>query len=98
MAESQDKLWNSAAAKLFKIIAPMLIGWLGATVMNSRDDHAQVKRNTDAITSIQEEMKQGRDVYATNKRVDDVQNEMRTNYRDLSSKIDQLIKLIVERR
>ena len=47
---------------------------------------------------IEAQMKDLQSVFASNKRVDDLQAEMRTNYRDLSGKLDNVIKILLDRK
>jgi soluble cytochrome b562 len=98
MTEQTQATLNELAAKAFRLIAPFLVGALVTMWLTSARDHAQVETNTKAIVALQQDVKEVRDNYATNKRVDDLAAEMRSGFTNLDAKIDQILKLMIQRR
>lgn len=92
-----DKLLGPAALRL--------LGWLGAVLggaalmylLNASGDHVLQEQNTRRIEALETEMHELQTTYATNKRVDDLQAEVRTNYASLSVKMDNLLKVLLDR-
>lgn len=95
MADS--KAMNELLASIVKMAAPFIIGALITLWYTSTGDHIQLQQNKEQIALLQTEVAQIKDNYATNKRVDDVVTEMRSGFSSVNSKIDQVIKILVDR-
>lgn len=95
--EATDKIMGPAAIRI--------LGWLGAVLggaalmylLNASGDHVVQEQNTRRIASLESDMHELQTTYATNKRVDDLQVEVRANYENLSTKMDNMLKLLLER-
>lgn len=98
MAEFTDKVLGPVAVKILGWIGAALGGAVLVLLLNSSGQSRQVEQNTQAIAEFRQDIKELKEGYATNKRVDDVQLEMRTNYRDLSAKLDNVIKILLDSR
>lgn len=97
MSESESKL-SPLAVKIIASVMSALAGALLMLLVNSGGDRRQVDMNSKRLDVIELQLKDLQTVYATNKRVDDLQAEVRTNYRDLSGKMDNVIKILLDRK
>lgn len=95
MSESN---WNDWSGRVLKLLAPILVGWLVGSLMNLSGEREKTLANAEAIRQLQGQVSELSKTYATNKTVDDLREEMRSNYRDLSAKMDQVVKILLERR
>ena len=93
-----EKVVNDLAARAFKLVAPFLIGALVTSWMTASGDHAQTVNNQAEIVKLQTEVKELRDTYATNRRVDDVVSEMRATTTSINTKLDRVVGLLLEKR
>lgn len=98
--------FDSATTKIIGPVAVKLLGWVGAALggallvllLNTGGQTRQVEIDSQRITKIEAAMDQIQNQYATNKRVDDLQAEVRANYQNLSVKMDNVIKILIERK
>ena len=98
MSDIESKVLSPLALKVLGTLLSALAGALLVLLLNSSGDRRQALIDSQRIDRIEMQMKDLQSVYATNKRVDDLQAEMRTNYRDLSGKLDNVIKILLERK
>lgn len=94
-----DKSVTAELGKTFvKYVAPFLIGALMTLLFSMSGAQQELRQNTKAI----EELKTRQNVLeqntATNKRVDDLQSEMRARLDNVDTKLDNVIKILIERR
>jgi hypothetical protein len=84
-----------------RIIEGFVLAMTGAVVamlLSSSGQRKQVEQDQQQIQALQQDVKELQQNYATNKRVDDLQVEMRANYRDVSVKLDNVVQLLLEQR
>jgi hypothetical protein len=98
MTEQTQATLNELAAKAFRLICPVSGGCVGDDVADQCARPRASETNTKAIVALQQDVKEVRDNYATNKRVDDLAAEMRSGFTNLDAKIDQILKLMIQRR
>lgn len=79
-------------------VAAAFMGAMIALLISAGGDQARVEEHAREIGALKNDMKTIQTIYATNKRVDDLQAEVRANYRDLSVGIDNVIKILLDRR
>lgn len=81
-----------------------ILSWLGAALggallvllLNASGTQKQLELNSARLDRIEASQQQMQAAYATNKRVDDLQAEVRANFRDLSGKMDTMLGLLVD--
>lgn len=98
MADMTDKLLGPLAVRILGWLGAALAGVLLTLMLNSSGQNQRVDSNQHRIEQLETTMKELQANYATNKRVDDVQAEVRANFRDLSGKMDNVIKILLENR
>lgn len=91
--------------KILGTYAKQILGWMGAALggallsmmlrQGGQDERLNalerlILSNGEAIATLQSG-------YATNKRVDDLQAEVRSNYRDLKGSVDNVLTILIQR-
>lgn len=96
MAIDVEKTYGPLALKVIGWVAPVLAGALLMLLLNVSGDRRQQQLDAQRIERLEMAVKDMQTAYATNKRVDDLQAEMRSNYHDLSTKLDNVLKILIE--
>lgn len=91
-----EPLLGQLTSKALGWLLPALAGAILTVLLSWGKQQAQVEGNSKRLDKIEAEVSALSTTYATNKRVDDVVEEMRGSNRNLESKLDNLTKILVD--
>lgn len=83
------------AVKIVSWIGSALAGAFLVLLLNSSGDHRDMKNLNTRVDKLEQEYSTLQSTYATNKRVDDLQSEIRGYMQNLDGKFDNVVKLLL---
>lgn len=99
--------------RIFGPMAVKILGWLGAAIggallvllLNASGNSAMSENNQARLDKVEAQMHEIQTVYATNKRVDDLQAQIRSDLGDVrsslntvSGKVDNVLELLIKKK
>lgn len=96
MSDNETNVWSSISSKILGWIAPVLIGALLTLMLTIAGEKRQVEINTAKVAQLEAQVRDLQQNYASNKRVDDLTAEVRSNYKDLKGGTDEILRLLIQ--
>jgi hypothetical protein len=93
-----DKIMGPMAVKILSWFAAAFGGAMLVFLLNASGNTKTSEINSQRLDRVELQLHELQTVYATNKRVDDLQNQVNQSLITVSNKVDNVIELLIKRK